>query len=511
MIIDTTNVFNSPVRNISARVELYKGSALADTFTPSYGIKNFSIERVGEESKFFGFGICQEIKLELVDKDRLINIEKANTLKPYINAGGNDINSFPSFTVEEVKRDENTNELTITAYDALYAAAAHTVAELGLVAPYTIQTVAEACAVLLGVNLFVIAPEGDTSFSLSFPTGANFEGTETIRQALNAIAEATQTIFYIDGNDILTFKRLDIAGEPVLIIDKANYFTLNSKQPQTITSIVSATELGDNVSTGDSSGAVQYVRDNPFWDIREDIGTLVDAALARINGLTIYPFSCSWRGNTCVEIGDKIGLITKDDNVINSYMLSDSVEYSGGLSQETNWTYEASAETPSNPSTLGAAIKQTYARVDKANQQIELVAGETAEIRLTTDTISSSVVKLDNDMTEVMAEVNSKMSADEVNLSITAALEEGVNRVITTTGFTFNEEGLHITKTNSEITTSITEDGMTVYRKDSSVLVADNQGVKAEDLHAATFLIIGNNSRLEDYNSNRTGCFWIGN
>ena len=41
--------------------------------------------------------------------------------------------------------------------------------------------------------------------------------------------------------------------------------------------------------------------------------------------------------------------------------------------------------------------------------------------------------------------------------------------------------------------------------------MADNLGVKAEDLHATTYLIIGNNSRLEDYNTNRTGCFWIGN
>ena len=57
--------------------------------------------------------------------------------------------------------------------------------------------------------------------------------------------------------------------------------------------------------------------------------------------------------------------------------------------------------------------------------------------------------------------------------------------------------------------TQITEDGMTVYKNDSAVLTANNVGVNAVNLHATTYLIIGTNSRFEDYGS-RTGCFWIG-
>ena len=58
--------------------------------------------------------------------------------------------------------------------------------------------------------------------------------------------------------------------------------------------------------------------------------------------------------------------------------------------------------------------------------------------------------------------------------------------------------------------TQITEDGMTVYKNNESVLVANNVGVEAVNLHATTYLIIGNNSRFENYNDTRTGCFWIG-
>ena len=51
---------------------------------------------------------------------------------------------------------------------------------------------------------------------------------------------------------------------------------------------------------------------------------------------------------------------------------------------------------------------------------------------------------------------------------------------------------------------------MTVHRGNEEVLTANNEGVKAEDLHATTYLIIGNNSRFEDFKNDRSACFWIG-
>ena len=87
---------------------------------------------------------------------------------------------------------------------------------------------------------------------------------------------------------------------------------------------------------------------------------------------------------------------------------------------------------------------------------------------------------------------------------------EGAESVATSTGFTFNEDGLTIAKSDSEIKTQITEDGMTVFKNDENVLTANNEGVKAVDLHATTFLIIGTNSRLQNYGGTRTACFWIG-
>jgi len=100
-------------------------------------------------------------------------------------------------------------------------------------------------------------------------------------------------------------------------------------------------------------------------------------------------------------------------------------------------------------------------------------------------------------------------TAKDINIGFQEIKDNGVDKVITATGFTFDGEGLTVSKNNSEMSTQISEDGMTVFKNAEEVLIADNQGVKALNLHATTYLIVGNNSRFEDY-GNRTGCFWIG-
>lgn len=522
---------NSPARKIGARVELFEGSTLLQVCCYRESLKEFTVERVGEEGKFFGFGICHRLNVHLIDPERKLNITTANSIEVEFGAGCEYMYPFPAFYVSEVHRDEKTNELSITAYDKLYAATAHFVQEIEEKhGTYTIREFAEYCGTILGLPVKFENLEDDEAFDTLYPKGANFEGTETIRDALNDIAEATQTIYFVNNQWELTFKRLDVAGEPVLNISKEKYFELDSGTNRRLANICSATELGDNVITSTTqTGSTQYVRDNPFWELRDDITTLLDAAIARMGGITINQFDCSWRGNFALEIGDKISLTTKDDDVVNSYVINDVISYNGFFSQKTQWHYEENDnETETNTTTIGEALKQTYAKVDKVNKTIELVASdvednakEISSIKMDTENITASVQKVESGFYESLENVNgnimtltnsveAKMTAEEVNIAIKSEMANGVDKVITSTGFKFDEEGLTIEKSGSDLHTQITEDGMTVYRDNTEMLVANNIGVNATNLHATTYLIIGLNSRFEDYGYGRTGCFWIG-
>lgn len=527
IIADTcfNDMVNAPVRKLRARVELYDSvSTLLDTFYYTDRLISFSIERVGEDSKFFGFGVCQKLNIHLLDPKRELNITTDNYLEVEFGAECNYVYTCPKFYVSRVNRDENTNELSITAYDGLYVATAHQVSELNLVAPYTIGDFARACASLLGFPITILGAE--ESFATSYTTGANFEGTESIREALDAIAEATQTIYYIDSQWTLTFRRLDIAGDAVYAITKDHYYTLDSGANRRLATVCHATELGNNVSASlVVSGTTQYVRDNPFWDMRIDIAELVDNALTAIGGLTINQFDCSWRGNFLLEIGDKVSLTTKDNAIVFSYILDDVITYNGALSQETRWNYvDNDVETATNPTSLGDAIKQTYAKVDKANKKIDLLVSETNEnltqLQLDTNGIQATVQQLQNSTTSALGALNedvanitrrveATMTAEDVKIEVQKEIDNGVSAVITKTGFTFDDEGLTVSKTGTEMTTQITEDGMKVFRDEEEVLIANNEGVVATNLHANTYLWIGKYSRLEDYEPERTGCFWV--
>ena len=522
---------NAPVRSIKARVELYDGSTLVDTFHHNDRLVELTIERAPETNKFFGYGICQKLNIKLIDNDGDLDISTINSLDVAFGTNSDYVYVTPEFRVTECHRDEKSGQLSVTAYDAIYKATSYTVSDLPSGISYDILEFARSCARLIGAPLKLEnVPENDFLFGLVFELGANFNGTETIRYALDAIADATQTIYYMNSDWELVFRRLDIDGDALFELTPDNYTSLKTGTNRRITTVVHATELGDSVfiTTGES-GSTVYVRDNPFWELRDDIDLILEKALENVGGMTINQFDCQWRGNYLVEIGDKVEITTKESKKVNSFLLNDTLVYDGALSQKSEWSYEDSeAESDANPVTLGDALRQTSARVDKVNQNIELVAKDTStnaaaisSLQLDTNSINASVQSmkkntetslgsLSDDIAVLNQKVEAQITAEDVELSITKALENGVDRVETTTGFTFNDEGLTVSKTNSEMTTTITEDGMTVYRNSASVLVADNEGVKAEDLHATTFLIIGNNSRFEDYNYNRTGCFWIG-
>ena len=530
------------LRKIEGKVGLYNGSTLLDTFLPTDKLQEITIARVGEKGKFFGFGVCQQATVKIIDKANDLIFLKGENLKTSFraNSGSAYARVCPSFYIKDAVRDEKTSVYTITAYDALDSAVGHVFSELGLEAPYTLINVIDAVKSILGLSGIAYP----TGFDISYENGANMSGDETLRAILNAVAEVTQTIYYVDHRDYLVFKRLDKTSDPVLTISKNDYFELTTALPVTISKIMSVTELGDNVDAGDDTGVIQYVRDNPFWNARTDLQTLLPTAVDRISGLTIVPYNLRWRGNFLTELCDKIKVEDKYGNLVTTYILDDSFTYKGGFSQTSDWEYKPDSEraTSSNPLTVGEKINQTFARVDKINRTVTLHASEIAdtkssisELQVNTQGISSSVSTIVNTQTDLSGtivdiqnslseqnesnakqfetlteKVNATMTSHDIQLAISTEIAKGTDKVTTSTGFTFNDKGLTINKSDSEMRTNIDEDGMSIFKGSQEVLTANNIGVDAQNLHATTYLIIGTNSRFEDYGSDRTGCFWIG-
>lgn len=523
----------APVRHIISKVELFKDSTLENTFYYNDRLISWSVERVGEDTKFFGYGICQKCNVKLLDPEGELEFSTDEYLNIQCGFDGEYIDCFPWFKISEVHRDKKTNELSITGYDLLYQTIKMAIPEDVISNGTSIDTILGACVQDINTAYrFNIVYEADYSdYDWMFEYGGNYEGTEKLRDVLDDVAEVLNCIYYLDAGNILKYVRLTNENE-THYISPNEYFELTASTNRRLSKICRATELGNNVDASiTESGTTQYIRDNGYLELDENIADILQQMIDTVGGLTIGQFELSWRGNFLYKIGDRIELYGKDGSVY-SFILNDTIEYNGSLSQKTKWHYSTSeTEDASNPSTVGEMLKQTYARVDKVNKEISLVVSDkdamketVTQIQLDTDAITSSVQRIETNMNNslesiegeletIRNRVESTMSAEDIQIKIEEEISnmDGINSITTTTGFTFNQDGLTISKSDSEMSTIVTEDGMIVYKNGQEVLKANNQGVDAANLHATTYLIIGLNSRFEDYDNNtRTGCFWIG-
>lgn len=176
-----------------------------------------------------------------------------------------------------------------------------------------------------------------------------------------------------------------------------------------------------------------------------------------------------------------------------------------GLIDDTRKDVESTA------SGLRNEITNQATSIRRDTEQIVMEATKTVET--VEKKLDDSIVGVNESITTLTSQVEAKMTAEEVSIVIQRELIDGVDSVKTRTGYTFDEDGLTVSKTGSEMSTQITEDGMQVFRNNMAVLTANNKGVDAKNLHASTYLIIGSGngrSRFEDYEPNRTGCFWVG-
>lgn len=527
------NMFNSVAREFKARVELLNGSTLLQSFTHNGALISFTIDRIGDNTKFFGFGICQKATVKLRDKNRSINIRKGMGLQISHGLDNDYLYTYPLFIVDEVSRNENTNELTVIGYDSIYKASAHQVKELVLPDSYNLKFMAAKCAQLLGMPIrFVNIDENLLSYECG-PKYTNISGKETIREILDDIAEMLGCIYYLNNNWELTFKSYD-SNSVTIKVDKSKYFTLTTKETKRLTNIASVNALNNTIyARSGLEGETQYLRDNVFLSKRSNAESerRLKLILQKIYGIVLNEFDCKYRGDFRIEIGDLVTFELNDNTTYTTQLLCDSITYNGGLSgriYRENGEL-ASTETEDKPVTVSGLFQKTSAIIDQIENKITLEAARTddlgeqiGQLEITTNGINASVSQtrdnyeayvegMNGTINKITEQVSAAITSENLAIAVERTLSDGVNAVTTKTGFTFDSDGLSIHKSGTEMNTQITEDGMTVYRGNTALLTADHRGVDAVNLSASTYLVIGENSRLENFmNGTRTACFWIG-
>ncbi|MBR5823804.1 MAG: hypothetical protein IKY67_06645 [Paludibacteraceae bacterium] len=517
------NINIAPYKTVSRQITgaiHYVNNNVEHEISPDGQLVKYTIERTAPKGKFFGIIISQLIRVEVAGI--VSNIQKGDKIIPTIGIKDGEEAKLPNFYVTDVVYDKVNKITRIEGKDILEKGKDFVINDVGLTYPIMLQDLAQSLVSKFGATLIY---EG---LNYEIAGSPNFSGKETLKGVLSSVAECAAAVCYVSEGDKVKFRKLNAVSADTLT--PADYYELTTGDTTILTRIASATELGDNVSFGEE-GYTQASWNNPFFDMLEGqaLVSLLETIGNEVIGLTGSDYSIKWRGCPAYEIGDYITLQEKDGSIKKIYYFDEVLEYNGGLISTSSWEAGDGENIHTNPSSLGAILNQTTAKVDKVNKQIELVVSTTNEnkqaisaLEINNNSISASVKQVEKETDEAISsindsinnltsEVSAKIGPEDIQIAVQKELDNGTSKVITTTGFTFDSEGLTVSKSGSEITTTITEDGMTVYKGGEEVLVADNEGVKAEDLHATTYLIVGRNSRFEDLGYDRTACFWIGN
>ena len=175
--------------------------------------------------------------------------------------------------------------------------------------------------------------------------------------------------------------------------------------------------------------------------------------------------------------------------------------------------YSRSCTTVRNETTLRSLSGQVLeVRAELDGLQVENRKGEQefAKLNLQVSGIAAEVSRQSAQQGNLTAQLTQlSQSATELSATVKTITEQGVSKVENEFGLTIDGSAVTIHRSGSEMINKLDETGMFVNRGDTTMLRADARGVLATDVKVRNYLEVGDHARFEDYESNRTACFYL--
>ena len=405
---------------------------------------------------------------------------------------------YGTYIVKESVKDEEKHSISLECYDLMLLSMVPYDLTIDYSTGVTVKNYLDAICDRLGWK------KGYSSFynSAVLLDGEKYSSGDTFRDVLDDIAEVAGGMIGFVGDEL----RIIYPTDNGQVIDEENLKSLKiGKKYGPVNSVVlSRAPQEDNIYNQDNSSIEEHglteirIENNQIIDShREDFMAGICDALF---GLSFELYDLESFGIGYLSFGELFTLQTADGTLHKALMLCDDLTITQGVS-ESSYLEEPAATTTdyASASTTDKVLNKTILKVDKQAQEITAIVSKTNNIGSTVDGIAAQVTHL----TEVMIDY------DSVDIKISTAIGE-IDSITTSTGYTFDQDGLHINKSGEAMENLLDNTGMYVNRGGDNILTANNDGVDAINLRSRQYLIIGNNSRIENYGYGRTACFFIG-
>lgn len=326
-------------------------------------------------------------------------------------------------------------------------------------------------------------------------------------------------------------------------LDGNNYFNDFSKNEQwgELNSLVLGlssiegenTSLDDKTSINENGLTEITIQDNYFLTSQEERKKVIEPLWNALKGIKYLPFKTTYYGYPYLDSGDIIYIKDSNDNGYVSYIFNHTFTFNGAYSGSIDTPALTKTQTTyKNTSDVKTRFRNVEYKVDKINGQITSIVEEQeiikADLESTNTTINNNYQELIQKLEETPTEddiitLNNKVEEIQTStkqvIKVTEDLQvNGISKVKTETGYTFDDYGLTIEKTNAKTKSTLNEAGLEVKdstgSEDEVLLKAgydEETGetiVKSKNMNVSKYLTIGKYSRIEDYEEG-TGVFWV--
>lgn len=320
--------------------------------------------------------------------------------------------------------------------------------------------------------------------NVSTTYGANYSAIRTL------FANSNLTIYYA----LDTATNTEITDTEIL--DDLNYFEENATYKAGITNISSTAPITFRELTSDPFICYSLTTEN-YGDISLDAWDTIHYTLGDEDYYTLNNNTIDYAMTIMSKVETKIP--TKQQEVTTNVVGGNDTVKIKRLSTEVN--------------TLDNRITIQAEEIDENSSSITALNLRAGNIETTVSNNYSSLTDkfadyaLQEDLTLLGSSVTTLQTDTYTKTEVNTMLTDGsVTKVMTTSG-TFDENGMHYEKTNAPTKTTINESGVEVDNSSSGneLLFAgydDNIKqtiVRTDNINVKRYLVIGNNTRLEDY------------
>lgn len=499
-------------------VLLPDGRELSSGVTGDAAIRSCTLTHCVNEAQELTVGsVCSAmVELTVIDPGGELSLGAGRELTVFRQDGEGNREKIGVFITQTPTRP-TANVLSITAYDRVSLLDQDLSVWLaGLTGwPYTLQELSRMVCEACGVEL----KEGDLPGG-SYPVQKFTAGGVTGRQLLRWIGQLAGRFCRCDGDGKIEFSwytpKDTVVGRGEVFcyqggLSLADYTVLPVEKVQLRQN---TSDVGTVYPDGQEAANTYIITGNPLAtaDTASALVGVAQTLCEQLQQVTYTPGRLVIPAKAGICAGDIVTVADGKGREFTFYVMTKK-QTGGKAVLECTGSQSHSASTAVNNMScqaLSGKVLNLSTTVEGLRLENRDAAGKMAGLSLDVEGITSQVQRQQADLGGVTQQLTQLQQNEQaMELRIKTVEEQGVQKVVTQTGFTFDGAGLTISKSGTQMENLLNETGMFVKRSGTVILQADQEGVAAADVTVRNFLIVGDHARFEDYGTNRTACFWI--